>query len=323
MKKNLLKIPGFIQNKLDHIQSNEVIVATTVTLSEEEILTGIYPALGIKLDSGELEFMTEQIPSKEFGRYCTRNNIGRTIVRKDLPKVNKTIHLGERPIFGDWSKGSFSLDVSRKVYQKETEKPRGYRLGIELLVEELLDSQRLFVFKVSVLDSLDKEDLGFKYEFLYQLNILQECIGKADVFAANSANEEFLRVRTINWEIFPPGERDQDLVRIMSNLRKVTPEIKKELTEKYDFLIGLNPQELLVGIHGLRGYFGAKFSDNLVVFESLKYGHAIYVLYEDWQELSKLSRSEIIQLPDERFDRIRHTIGWKNKLSSLIKNKAA
>lgn len=323
MKKNLLKIPGFIQTKLSHIQANEIIVATTVTLSEEDILADMYPALGIKLDSGRLEFKTEQIPSKECGRYCKRNIIGKTKTRKDLPKVIKTIHLGERPIFGDWAKGSFSLDVSREVYQKETEKPRGYRLGIELLAEEMLDSQRSFVFKVLILDSLNTQSPEFDFEFLYQLNILQECIGKTDVFAANSANEEFLRVRTINWEIFPPGERDQDIVRILGKLRKVTPEIKKELTEKYDFLIGLNPQELLVGVHGLRGYFGAKFSDNLVVFESLKYGHAIYVLYEDWQELSKLSRSEILQLPDKQFDRIRHTIGWKNRLSNLIKNKTA
>jgi hypothetical protein len=71
----------------------------------------------------------------------------------------------------------------------------------------------------------------------------------------------------------------------------------------------------------MRKYFGAKFSDNLVVFENLNYGNAIYVLFENWVELSKMSRTEIQTRPANEYIRIKHTVNWEQNLERIIASK--
>ena len=323
MKKNLQKIPKLITAKLEGITSDEVIVATTIGISQRDITDQKYPALGLNLIENELSFNSPSVPDKDIGKYCKRNLDGKEITRKDLPKVLKTFYMGERPVYGDWSNGSFDLHVNRQVYQKEIEQPKNYELSIQLLKEEVVDSENYFIFKVWINQSLNKVSESFSDDLLYQLNILQESIGRVSIFAADAEDEEFLKIKTINWEIFPPGERDQDLVKILGRFRKVTLETREKLSEKYDLLVSLNPQELIVGVSGLRGYFGAKFNNNLVVFENLNYGNAIYVLYQEWEELSKLSRTQILARPKDEFERISHRTGWEKKLTSLIKKKTA
>jgi hypothetical protein len=71
----------------------------------------------------------------------------------------------------------------------------------------------------------------------------------------------------------------------------------------------------------MRNYFGVKFSDRLIAFENLEYGNAIYLLFEDWQELSRLSRTELLQRPGNLFYRIKHRFGWQTKLAQIVNGR--
>ena len=62
------------------------------------------------------------------------------------------------------------------------------------------------------------------------------------------------------------------------------------------------------------------FADDLVVFENIDYGNAIYVMYEDWQELSQKSRVEL-RASQDNFTRIQHTKHWKYRLRAEIKKR--
>lgn len=54
--------------------------------------------------------------------------------------------------------------------------------------------------------------------------------------------------------------------------------------------------------------------DDLVVFENIEYGNAIYILYDDWDEISKLSRIDLLSgRAGSNFDRIIHSGNWKRK----------
>lgn len=57
-------------------------------------------------------------------------------------------------------------------------------------------------------------------------------------------------------------------------------------------LAQLNPQNYIAGTSGFARYFGEKLRDDLVAFENLHYGNALYVMYEDWVTLSHRSRTE-------------------------------
>jgi hypothetical protein len=89
--------------------------------------------------------------------------------------------------------------------------------------------------------------------------------------------------------------------------------------ERYEFLMGLKPQQLVYGTSGLQRYFGALIRDDLIVFENVRYGNAIYVMFEDWQELSKRTRAELLSgRYGKNFERVMHGAGWKGKTRRIV-----
>ena len=50
-------------------------------------------------------------------------------------------------------------------------------------------------------------------------------------------------------------------------------------------------EKLIKGTNSFSSYIGALYADDLVVFENMNYGNALYVLYDDWQDVSKRSRT--------------------------------
>lgn len=153
------------------------------------------------------------------------------------------------------------------------------------------------------------------------INLLQENFGKVDVFNSETTLEEYLRTLTVEWEIFPPGVLGEDLKRITNGLRNVTPQRMQEISERFNFLWEQHPTEMITGRSGMLRYFGAKFSDNLVVFENTQYGNALYILFENWAELSQLSRLEILRRPSDQYVRIKHSGNWQSRVKQIIEEK--
>jgi hypothetical protein len=68
-------------------------------------------------------------------------------------------------------------------------------------------------------------------------------------------------------------------------------------------------------------YVGAQFADDLVVFENVNYGNALWVLFENWSETSKRSRIDLLRLRDVRYERIVHSEGWQDRLIKFIRGE--
>ena len=146
----------------------------------------------------------------------------------------------------------------------------------------------------------------------------------ADVFAADADANAYLKSISVYWEILPPGERSEMLTHILAKFREPTKELREKLLDRYRVLEKLGPVAYISGTSGFQRYFGAQFADNLVVFENLEYGNAIYVMFDNWEELSKLSRIELLKnRPGFGFERIVHRAGWKDALKKLIKPRLA
>lgn len=316
MNKNFRKIPDFISEKIASFNNDNFIVAFILRIDKNNIDYGKFRNLNLTINEGVVQFRERFVPSNTTGIYSKRNIDGYRIVHKLQPKITKTFYMGERPIFGDWSRGSFSLFVSRRVYPYDEIPPREWTIDAELIAETEHD----FTIKVAI-DLILNRNRDFEEELFFAINLLQENIYSIDVFPAANTREDYLRSLTLSWEIFPPGERDSDLERIIGNTTNITSEEIEILRRNYDYLINLNPNKFINGISGTRRYFGAKFSENLVVFENLNYGNAVYVLFENWEELSKLSRTEIQARPSGEYIRIKHIGNWQLKLERIITNR--
>lgn len=79
----------------------------------------------------------------------------------------------------------------------------------------------------------------------------------------------------------------------------------------------LGPRNFVAGTSGFSRYFGAQFADDLVVFENVSYGNAAYVMFDEWERLSQLSRVELLA-SDEHFVRVPHANSWERRLRELI-----
>lgn len=321
MKKNYRKIPGTISAKIDNFNADSFQVCILRKVSEEELKTLPFNNFNFDLMIETDNFNDSFIPNSNRGTFSKKNIDGYKIVYRDQEKVYKTWYAGERPYYGDWSKGSFSLYITKLVFPSLTVAPKELSLNVEVLDVSTEGDKRIYTLKIYVDLIINKNSISYNDDLFFALNLMQENFGDADVFETNLTIEDYLSTLIVNWEIFPPGTREADIQRLTSNRRNITPNYLRELENRYDNLIALNPQNIISGVSGMRNYFGMKFSNRLVVFENLQYGNAIYLLFENWEELSRLSRTELLKRPEDQFYRIEHKFGWQTKLVRTIEGR--
>ena len=158
---------------------------------------------------------------------------------------------------------------------------------------------------------------SFEEDLLRDLNLLQENCGSSFVYAQTTDSQEYLNDLQLEWEILPPGTRDE-IIRFFFKGTVATREEERELSDRYDVISRLYPISYIKGRSGMQRYFGAKFSDNLVAFENLKYGNAVYIFQHNWVTLSQLTRIELMKTHSGELIRIIHRDGWERRFSNTI-----
>jgi hypothetical protein len=61
---------------------------------------------------------------------------------------------------------------------------------------------------------------------------------------------------------------------------------------------------------------------DLVVFEHLAYGNAVYVMFRDWKKLSRMNRIDLMRgRAGTDFARVVHSDGWKAEVSRIVADR--
>ena len=100
---------------------------------------------------------------------------------------------------------------------------------------------------------------------------------------------------------------------MVGTIRKPTKVQEDVIRDRVALFNSLKPKKFIQGHGGLNRYIGAMFADNLVVFENVRYGNALYVLYDDWADVSQRSRVDLLRTHDVPFDRFVHGAGWNSR----------
>ncbi len=275
---------------------------------------GLYSHINLFVGQDGPIFPHFVIPLAETGRFSRRNVEGREVVRKDLPKVARSFSW-EVPNWGDWSKGSHNCSFTRMVYVREFIGPRELQLRTELIGEELSE-EKTFLFRFTVDEVLDKTAPSFNEDLFNYVNILQENTGIADIYPISADVKDYLKTEAVDWEILPLSE---DLLpRVIKLVKGDSDKTTQKIKERFEVFLSLKPKALITGVSGLRRYFGALVKDDLVVFENVEYGNALYVMFDNWRELSKLSRRELLGGKLNGFERIIHKPGWESRLRKIV-----
>lgn len=309
MPKNLLKVPGSILQRLATFDQDDVVAATVKLVLPEDV--GRYAKLGLTLDDGKLAIPEPQVPDPSAGRYSNANLYGMEKVRKDLPKITRSYGFWAP----SWGSGSYHyVSHDREVYIREVYPPKQVNLSIAL-VERRGEG---FLLRFAIDQVLSRRTLNFERELLYNLNLLQENVGAADVFESATSLADYALSVKVDWQLLPPGTVDQVVAAMLRGKRPVTPEQAAVMKERITVMHRLQPEAYITGTDGFLRYFGAKFGDDFVAFENAKYGNALYIMYDGWEALSQKSRIELLAGDPGLYDRIEHRPGWVNQLRGRV-----
>lgn len=310
-RRNLLKVPQVILDRLSTFDQDDVVVACAKFLRPEDIAR--YSHLGLALSGGKLVVPSPALPNPNAGKYSRANVEGYEKVRRDLPMVQKTFE-AERPNWGDWTNGSHPVFWTRDVYQRQFFPPKEVELSVTLVEEK----SGGFVVKFAIDQVINRRTNNFEQELLYNLNLLQENVGAADVFQSATTLAEYASTIRVDWQILPPGKVDDIVRQMLKGKSRVTPEQEATIKKRIEVMEQLNPEQYIAGTDGFLRYFGAMFGDDFVVFENIRYGNALYIMHESWRELSKRSRVDLLSGPRDSFERILHKDGWESQLKTMV-----
>lgn len=314
-KKGFRSLPASLKASLDSIAADDVKVLVGKIVTVDEVSSGTYSHIGLTTKSLAVSSKWEVVPGAEVGKSSKRNRDGWTVVRTDLPKYKKYFY-HDIQNFGDASRNGWStVAIPRLIYERDSIPP--YLFHIEVFVQEqFVDGRIGIVFSIDEIFS--RRSPTFADDLLFAVNLLQENTGVCGVVAAS--NPDFVFTSQLRWDVFPPGNIQDLAMLIRQSGDKGAPQ-HGVVIERLELFEQFKPTEYLRGLGGNDHYIGAKYADDLVVFENMRHGNALYALYADWVNLSKRPRSEILKLPESQFDRIIHTDGWQNRFAVLMQHQ--
>lgn len=126
----------------------------------------------------------------------------------------------------------------------------------------------------------------------------------------------------VNWDILPQGECPWPAVK--ETLGKLTKDQTRTQTElmlrNCEAIYEKNPDFVAYGRAGFRGYAVFGFTkNNLYILESALPNNATYVLQDDWESISKLTKAEILSQGLHKA-RIIHSESWQKSFDAIMED---
>lgn len=318
--RNLRKVPDRIRNELRTLPRN-VVVGCARMFSATELEGGALKHLKVWVRDRMLQLPDggSQIPPAKSGKYSDRNRNGYVVVRSDLPKELYFVTV-ESPNWGDAATyGTHDVDLPHYRYPRDEYPARLNAIRVRALNPRRGLKNYTLVFEVE--EVLDQKSRSFKQRLLELLNLLQENVGACGVQKADASLSDYIGALHLGWDILPPGTIEETLARIYTGRRPTRAE-KDTATDRFDFFRSLKPQKHVFGSSGFHRYFGAMIRPDLVVFEHLAYGNAVYVMFRDWKKLSRMNRIDLMRgRAGEDFERVVHSADWKSEVERIVANR--
>ncbi len=283
----------------------EVIIA--LPYSDEIRETLIDCGFSEELESGESVLPAVVGPVTRF------NSAGKYIVHKDQP-----METAYRQSEWTWQEyhGPYNtveqskiVDVPYKRYPRTFVEPPSVELSLAIKEGNLL------VISPTITFSPENEEL-----ILHTINIFLEIFNECHIL--NDDLQEIIKapVRRLNWEILPQGRRPWGELRpLISNVIDELPEGNKKVIDKRIEAINEHePEFVAVGRAGFTGYLVFGFPEkNLYILESTEVNNATYVIDNNWELLSSLTKAEILN-NDLHKERVIHRENWFAEINRIL-----
>lgn len=281
--------------------------------------------LGVRLDEDEQTQLEELgisdgwtegdsvLPPADQGPVSERNAEGDDIVHKDQPKET-----AYRQIEWEWVEWhgdervpqSGIRDVPYERYPRTPVPPQ----SMELVCVEIEGDQAVVIDEVFEYDPDDSPRLK------HGINLLLELFAECEVFTDDIETITPAEIRRVNWNVLPEGRHPWAEIEphVEDVLEEHSDRERAVYEHRWQKILDYDPESVAVGRAGFRGYLIFGFPDGGIhVLESAYYGNATYILGEDWEELSRRTKAELLE-GDLHEDRIIHREAWDEDIDQLL-----
>ena len=245
-------------------------------------------------------------------RYAKKNAEQYYVVDKKAPKeeYTQTIYWTRY----EWAGRGHTNPVTEFSYITKMRYHRDYYPPYSVnfaLVKEASDS---YILSDSILYTEEN-----KVKILNTINMVLGVFGECTVeFEQQKAMS--IQRRYVNWDILPPGKYPWEKVReTLKDITKGSSTTQSEqMVRSCEIIHKRNPDFVAYGRAGFRGYAVFGFtSKNLYILESVIPNNATYVLQNDWERISQLTKAEILS-EELHKARIIHSESWEKNFNKIM-----
>lgn len=248
----------------------------------------------------------EQILPSILGSKSRFNANGGFIIHRNQPK--QTVY--RQADIKDWRGNYHTVDIPYKRYPR-TPIPAP---ELELIVVNGANNQKI-IRSPQFTKGVTPEN-----EVIHAINLFLELFSECDTLQANLVPVFNVPVTRLNWDMLPPGNYPWNVLQnnVQRAIGNVHPNRRRIIERRLETISNHNPNFVAVGNAGFRGYIVFGFPNkNFYILESIHQGHATYVFGQNWQQLSQLTKEQILNQNLQK-QRIIHSQGWENQVNNLF-----
>lgn len=280
-----------------------------VVLSEPEQFLPQLKKMGFStaLEPGEHILPAPLGPVSRFnanGKYFRLKHLPKETVTREVEWTRKQWVGG-----GDMEEVTGIVDIPYQRYQREFIPPPGE----ELTIRE--KDGKKFITSRSFLKTSDQES-----HFIHCINLFLECFRECDLLSPDLV-PPLAATKRLNWTILPPGKYPWSRMQgaVQEIIARQSKGRQNVVSSHLQAIAVHEPEFVATGNGGFTGYLVFGFPDhNLFLLESTHRDNATYVFGEHWENLSKLTKAEILNGSLQK-ERLIHCNGWKTRIETILK----
>lgn len=247
-------------------------------------------------------------------RYAKKNAEPFFTVDKSLPleDYTQTVYWTRY----EWAGKGQLNPVTDFSYIKKQRYHRDYFAPFSVYFTLITDGEKQCIVSDDILFSEENHD-----KLLNTVNILLGLFGECTVdFTEKESNAKHV---VVNWDILPKGEYPWSIVKeTLGNYTKGHTKTRTEMMlRNCEAIYANHPDFVAYGRSGFKGDAIFGFTDrNLYILESIMPNNATYVLENNWEIISQLSKAEILSQQLHKA-RIIHSENWQINFDKIMEGK--
>lgn len=246
-----------------------------------------------------------------FNYYARRNCETYYTIDKALPKeeYTQTIYWTRKQWcgYGETEDITEFRDITRKRYHRDFHSP----FSVEFTL--IISNEETYIISDTI-KYLDND----MNKIFNTINMVLGLFGECEIISKNSISS--IPYKCLNWELLPKGNRPwNEVYQVIKDICKKSKNTQKQMMlNNCGYIYNKNPDFIAYGKAGFKGYIVFGFiKKNIYILESNVPNNATYVLNNNWEKISKLTKAEILTSNLHKC-RIIHNSKWNNNFEKIF-----